>query len=50
MKKRSGSVTQSSKGTGIGHRKILKSAALVVGAGAATQSCASARNAPSVSA
>ena len=50
MKKSSGSGTLSSNGTDIGRRTILKSAALVVGAGAAIQSCPSAGNAPSASA
>jgi hypothetical protein len=50
MRKRSGSGRLSSNGTDIGRRTILKSAALVVGAGAAMQSCNSAGNAPSASA
>ena len=50
MKKSSGSGTLSSNGTEIGRRTILKSAALVVGAGAAMQSCTSTGNAPSASA
>ena len=50
MNKSSGSGTLSSNGTEIGRRTILKSAALVVGAGAAMQSCTSTGNAPSASA
>jgi para-nitrobenzyl esterase len=49
MKNRSISGTPSSNGTDIGRRTILKSAALVVGAGAAMQSCSSTGNAPSAS-
>ena len=50
MKKSSGSGTLSSNETEIGRRTILKSAALVVGAGAAMQSCTSTGNAPRASA
>jgi hypothetical protein len=50
MKKKSGSGRLSSNGTDIGRRTILKSAALVVGASAAMQSCNSAGNEPSASA
>jgi para-nitrobenzyl esterase len=49
MQKESGSGTLSSNGADMSRRTILKSAALVVGASAAMQSCNSAGNAPSAS-
>jgi para-nitrobenzyl esterase len=50
MNKKSGSEKEKGNGTDIGRRMIMKNAALVVGAGAAMQSCTSTGNAPSASA
>jgi para-nitrobenzyl esterase len=49
MKRKIGSGTPSSNGTDLSRRTILKSTALVLGAGAALQSCTSTGHAPSVS-
>jgi para-nitrobenzyl esterase len=46
MKKTIGTRMASNRGTGVGRRTILKSAALVVGAGASMQSCAPNGDAP----
>jgi hypothetical protein len=46
MKEKSGSESPLSRGTDIGRRTMLKSAALVMGAGAAIPSFVAAENAP----